>query len=113
MKAGVAHANVETGRQRVPRPFWQRCDQLLGANGTLIALYERTDRKHRAALAEADQTRAVTAVPGVGSAGGAELALAGFVALDAVPHWMNMLRILAASHDAFGPRGCTTLSAGN
>lgn len=28
-------ANVETGGQRAPREFWQRCDELLGAGGVL------------------------------------------------------------------------------
>jgi hypothetical protein len=33
-------ANVETGGQRVPREFWQRCDQVLRTGGSLTAEYE-------------------------------------------------------------------------
>lgn len=33
-------ANVEVGRQHVPRTFWQRCDDVLGAGGTLIGGYD-------------------------------------------------------------------------
>src|SRR6266498_4701799 len=34
-------ANVEVGRQNVPRDFWLRCDQLLEANGTLLRGYDQ------------------------------------------------------------------------
>ena len=30
-------ANVETGRQNVPRDFWERCDRTLNADGRLLA----------------------------------------------------------------------------
>lgn len=35
-------ANVETGRQRVPRTFWQRCDQVLGTHN-LTRRYDHVD----------------------------------------------------------------------
>jgi tetratricopeptide (TPR) repeat protein len=34
-------ANVETGRQNVPRAFWERCEQLLKAEGVLLQAYDR------------------------------------------------------------------------
>lgn len=34
-------ANVETGRQNVPRDFWEHCDSILKANGLLIRYYNR------------------------------------------------------------------------
>jgi hypothetical protein len=34
-------ANVEVGRQNVPRAFWQRCDEILGAHGTLTSSHDR------------------------------------------------------------------------
>ncbi|MFF3867126.1 helix-turn-helix domain-containing protein [Micromonospora sp. NPDC001898] len=41
-------ANTETGRQQPERPFWTRCDQVLGTGGTLTAEYDRiTDLDHR------------------------------------------------------------------
>lgn len=33
--------NVETGRQAAPRKFWERCDDLLGARGALLAGYDQ------------------------------------------------------------------------
>jgi tetratricopeptide (TPR) repeat protein len=33
-------ANVEVGRQQVPRAFWQRCDELLGAGDRLTTTYD-------------------------------------------------------------------------
>ncbi|MGH4026695.1 MAG: helix-turn-helix domain-containing protein, partial [Pseudonocardiaceae bacterium] len=33
-------ANVEIGRQQVPASFWQRCDEVLAAGGTLTRGYE-------------------------------------------------------------------------
>jgi transcriptional regulator with XRE-family HTH domain len=40
-------ANVETGRQRAPRDFWQRADKLLGAGGDLLAAFDRVESLHR------------------------------------------------------------------
>jgi transcriptional regulator with XRE-family HTH domain len=48
-------ANVETGRQRVPRDFWQRCDQALGCDGELITAFDRFEADRRAAQASAAQ----------------------------------------------------------
>src|SRR5215475_856247 len=54
-------ANVETGRQNVPRDFWERCDQALDARGGLLAAFDRLDalvrqqRKETARLADAEQ----------------------------------------------------------
>jgi len=49
-------ANVETGRQRVPRGYWVRCDSILEAGGRLAAEYDRIDgakRDHQRQEAEA------------------------------------------------------------
>src|SRR5262249_22259286 len=54
-------ANVETGRQNVPRDFWERCDRAVNAGGRLLAASERLDalvrqqREETARLAEAEQ----------------------------------------------------------
>jgi len=55
-------ANVETGRQHVPRDFWQRCDQALATAGTFAAAFDdiaagiehRRAETARAAQAERD-----------------------------------------------------------
>jgi hypothetical protein len=36
-------ANVETGRQHVPRAFWQRCEQALNAGGALLAAADQLE----------------------------------------------------------------------
>jgi hypothetical protein len=60
-------ANVETGRQNVPREFWQRCDAALGAGGALVAGFEAIQalrrRAHRRA-AEDTAGRLVRAATG-------------------------------------------------
>ena len=49
-------ANIETGRQRAARPFWERCDLELDANGTLVRGHEELEalarEQHRARAAE-------------------------------------------------------------
>lgn len=40
-------ANVETGRQVVPRLFWQRCDHVVDAHGLLLAEAERAEELGR------------------------------------------------------------------
>ncbi len=40
-------ASVETGRQHAPLDFWQRCDQMVGANGGLVDGYHRLDTLRR------------------------------------------------------------------
>jgi transcriptional regulator with XRE-family HTH domain len=52
-------ANVEIGRQNVPRDFWQRADAVLAAGGTLTAQYDdlvRLVRLQRREVAEASAT---------------------------------------------------------
>src|SRR5262245_43222217 len=36
-------ANIETGRQKGSRPFWQRCDEILNTDGALLAAHEATE----------------------------------------------------------------------
>lgn len=96
-------ANVETGRQKAPREFWQRCDELLGRDGSLLSLYDQAMRQEQAPPpmpGEAEFRAAdAQAAPTAGL-----MTTASPVDPAIVPHWMSMLRILAASHDAFGPR---------
>lgn len=45
-----AIANVETGRENMPRSFWEMCDRELGASGALLAAYDQVDelvRRHQ------------------------------------------------------------------
>lgn len=43
-RTSVTH--IEAGRQPAPRSFWQRADQLLHADGALLAGYEQLDAAH-------------------------------------------------------------------
>ena len=56
-------ANVETGRQKATRKFWQRCDQLLDTTGTLTTAYDEIEamvrqRRQDAARVSHHQTAA-------------------------------------------------------
>jgi transcriptional regulator with XRE-family HTH domain len=88
-------ANVETGRQNVPRDFWERADAACHAGGTLIESSNRLEiavrREHEDA---ARQARSVLLGPaGVGS--GAALAAAG-----SDSSWLD--EIAAAASEARG-----------
>lgn len=54
-------ANTERGRQGSPLDFWERCDQFLNANGTLVHGYDQVRalerRYHEAAAATVDRVR--------------------------------------------------------
>lgn len=97
-------ANVETGRQRVPRRFWEQSDHALGAGGSLIAGFDDACASAPSSGPEAEPSRAnEIKVPGsrpVATAG----RVSGPVNPALVPHWLGMLRALAASHDVLGPR---------
>ena len=59
-------ANAEVGRQNAPRAFWQRADEVLGADGALLRAYDRlqvlaSGRRREAARA----VGVVTAEPGL------------------------------------------------
>ncbi|MGN9920398.1 helix-turn-helix domain-containing protein [Micromonospora palomenae] len=41
-------ANVEVGRQRAPRRFWERCDEVLDADGQLTAAFDQLQKWRRA-----------------------------------------------------------------
>lgn len=64
-------ANVEVGRQNVPREFWERCDDLLAAGGALIRGYEHLHeliRRHHA-----DAARALAEMPSLPASTAAEV----------------------------------------
>src|SRR5215475_659051 len=78
-------ANVETGRQHVPRAFWERCEQALGADGALLAAADqledliRRQREETRQLADIQRERQQRQ-PGAASAGS-------FDQLDALVQW--------------------------
>ncbi len=60
-------ANAETGRQRVPRGFWRRCDDALGTGTALVRGFDEVEamarRGHVQAAAAARQARVVVGAP--------------------------------------------------
>src|SRR5262249_43218024 len=78
-------ANVETGRQNVPRDFWERTDRAVNAGGRLLAESERLDalvrqqREEAARLAQGEQAAGVAApdqsVSGLDACSGRSLAV--------------------------------------
>src|SRR5215475_3236828 len=63
-------ANVETGRQNVPRDFWERTDRAVNAGGRLLAASERLDmlvRQQREETARLADAELAAAVPGASS----------------------------------------------
>lgn len=64
-----AIANVETGRENMPRGFWEMCDRELGAGGALLAAYDQVGeliRRHQRSRARpaARRSTAAPAPPG-------------------------------------------------
>jgi tetratricopeptide (TPR) repeat protein len=62
-------ANVEIGRQKCSQDFWRRCDEVLAADGALLAAYETVDAHARqqhqqvAAAAAASRDTLAAAIP--------------------------------------------------
>lgn len=82
-------ANVEVGRQHVPREFWERCEAALGISGILVAQYDdivrlvRQQREREAQDAQTARTAKLRA-------------------------WLNETTIAAASVGATGPESSVT-----
>lgn len=58
-------ANVEIGRQNVPRDFWQRCDEVLGTDGLLTSGYDQLQalvQRQRREVAEFDAQRSASSL---------------------------------------------------
>lgn len=85
-------ANVETGHQRVPRSFWQACDNALNAGGQLLAAFDSLT----ATTPTNTPTSTVRARPTAGAPNMVDPAL--------VTHWAGMLDVLTTSLNTFGPR---------
>jgi hypothetical protein len=92
---------VEIGKQRVPRPFWIRCDEIFATGGVLTEGYDRIEADERAAArAIAQELDEATSGHPAGRTPRAPVDVDPELAL----HWTGMLRVLASSHNLFGPR---------
>jgi len=92
---------VEIGKQRVPRRFWIRCDEIFATGGVLTEGYDRIEAVERGAARA--NARGLEDARSADLAGGTLRAPVD-VDPDLVLHWTGMLRVLAASHNLFGPR---------
>lgn len=59
-------ANVETGRQRVPREFWISCDRVLGTGTALVDGYDELEHLSRVSGSRRRMRRAKIAKRGLG-----------------------------------------------
>ncbi len=58
-------ANVEIGRQNVPRDFWRRCDEVLGTGGVLTSGYDQLQAliaRQRRELAQLEAQRSASSL---------------------------------------------------
>ncbi len=86
-------ANVEVGRQNVTRDFWQRCDELLKANGALVHGYDELE-------ALVSQTHTQHRTPP-----GARLELASLAQIgEILTHLREQWHLLVKTDNLFGPR---------
>ncbi len=92
---------VEIGKQRVPRRFWIRCDEIFATGGVLTEGHDRIDALERGAARA--NARGLEDATSTDLAGGTLRVLVD-IDPDLVLHWAGMLRVLAASHNLFGPR---------
>jgi len=98
-------ANVETGRQNVPRDFWERADQALAAGGRLLAAADQLEalvqrqREETAQLAAVERQREQR--PALRYA--AELASSAQVG-DLLAHLRDQWHLLVKTDNLLGPR---------
>ncbi|MGH3936417.1 MAG: helix-turn-helix domain-containing protein [Pseudonocardiaceae bacterium] len=86
-------ANVEVGRQNVTRDFWQRCDELLNADGALVRGYDELDAL---VSQEREQRRGVPA---------AQLELGSSAQVNEVlTHLREQWHLLVKTDNLLGPR---------
>lgn len=86
-------ANVEVGRQNVTRDFWQRCDELLNADGALVRGYDELE-------ALVSQEREQHRVPPVARL---ELASPAQV-VEVLTHLREQWHLLVKTDNLLGPR---------
>lgn len=86
-------ANVEVGQQHVARDFWQRCDELLRADGALVHSYDALEALIRQ---EHEQRRMPSAAP-------LELA-SSTQAAEVLAHLREQWHLLVKTDNLLGPR---------
>lgn len=104
-------ANVEIGRQNVPRDFWQRCDEVLGTDGALTSAYDELQALIQRQRREAAQLEArPVAVDGAGrwTMAGREQRVVSIIDVEAVRELTQAFR---NSDNKFGGGHTHTIAA--
>src|SRR5215813_5336273 len=100
-------ANVETGRQNVPRDFWERADQAVNAGGALLAAADQLEalvqrqREETAQLADIKREREQH-LPGLRQV--AELASSPEQVGVLLDHLRDQWHLLVKTDNLLGPR---------
>jgi hypothetical protein len=100
-------ANVETGRQHVPREFWQRCERTLNAGGRLLAAADQLEalverqRQETTQLADLKREREQRQ-PGLGQV--ADLASSPEQVGALLDHLREQWHLLVETDNLLGPR---------
>src|ERR1700759_4372373 len=101
-------SDAELGRHRLRREFWLRCDELLKAEGRLVASYDRIEtaatvleqRSHGAAARTRPPLRAG---PAPGHAAARPSGVHSRIAMEACPHCRRPIAVLVVPSEPAGP----------
>ena len=101
-------SDAELGRHRLRREFWLRCDELLKAEGRLVASYDRIEtaatvleqRSHGAAARTRPPLRAV---PAPGHDAARPSGVHSRIAMEACPHCRRPIAVLVVPSEPAGP----------
>lgn len=90
-------ANVEVGRQNVPRDFWQRCDEVLRADGALLRGYDELE----ALIEQGREQHRLRPVARLELASPAQV-------VDVLAHLREQWHLLVKTDNLLGPRHALT-----
>ena len=104
-------SDAELGRHRLRREFWLRCDELLKAEGRLVASYDRIEtaaavleqRSHGAAQRARDHRTPLRAVPAPDHDAARPSGVHSRIAMEACPHCRRPIAVLVVPSEPAGP----------
>jgi DNA-binding XRE family transcriptional regulator len=106
-------SDAELGRHRLRREFWLRCDELLKAEGRLVASYDRIEtavtvleqRSHGTARRARDHRSPLRAVPAPDHDAVRPSGAHSRIAMEACPHCRRPIAVLVVPSAPAGPAG--------
>ncbi len=102
-------SDAELGRHRLRREFWLRCDELLKAEGRLVASYDRIETAATVLEQRAHGTRArdhrppLRAVPAPDHDAARPSGVHSRIAMEACPHCRRPIAVLVVPSEPAGP----------